>query len=202
MAHIGELDIATLRAFLATRANLSAASRARTHTVIASFPWLAEDQRDDSISDASSATTATHPATVRSSARVNVSRGSRSAHAAGLYPKLWPGAHHHPQPPMMTCSRCGRGTGRTPLGGGLSAASTALRLQSDQVLCPTSMGARSGRCANWWRALRAGVRSDRARAFAKPEPRPVPRINAMDAKDRPRRGERRDELGVPRHHLA
>ncbi|MCA1678044.1 MAG: tyrosine-type recombinase/integrase [Actinobacteria bacterium] len=34
---VGELDVATLRAFLSTRARLSAASRARTHTAIGSF---------------------------------------------------------------------------------------------------------------------------------------------------------------------
>jgi site-specific recombinase XerD len=34
---VGELDVATLRALLATRASLSAASRARTHTAIGSF---------------------------------------------------------------------------------------------------------------------------------------------------------------------
>lgn len=34
---VGELDVATLRAFLATRARLSAASRARTHAAIGSF---------------------------------------------------------------------------------------------------------------------------------------------------------------------
>ena len=33
----GELDVATLRAFLSTRAHLSVASRARTHTAISSF---------------------------------------------------------------------------------------------------------------------------------------------------------------------